>query len=173
MGDSSGDVGTPPRLTLGRTSTLMRRSNLSRRSRPASSGPPEPLPKLRVGVCALDKKAQSKPMKEIIGRMVMYGDLDVINFGDDAIHNKPVEEWPVVEALLCWHSDGFPLAKAQAYVRLRQVYMVNDVHMQVRHRLTHRCSAAVVEMMRNLCQWCIQTVINRHCCRSSARVGVV
>lgn len=27
---------------------------------------------------------------------------------------RPVDEWPVVECLLSWHSDGFPLAKAQA-----------------------------------------------------------
>lgn len=70
-------------------------------------------------------------MQEIIARMVAYGDLEVIFFGDEAILNKPVEEWPVVEALLVWHSGGFPLEKARAYATLRQVYMVNDVHKQV------------------------------------------
>jgi hypothetical protein len=31
----------------------------------------------------------------------------------DVILSKPIEEWPVVETLLSWHSDGFPLEKAQ------------------------------------------------------------
>ena len=28
---------------------------------------------------------------------------------------------------MAWHSDGFPLAKAQAYVRLRNPLVINDV----------------------------------------------
>lgn len=43
------------------------------------------------------------------------------------ILNSPVEEWPLVDALLSWHSDGFPLARAQDYVRLRRPFCVNDL----------------------------------------------
>jgi inositol hexakisphosphate/diphosphoinositol-pentakisphosphate kinase len=37
----------------------------------------------------------------------------------------------VVECFICFHSDGFPLAKAEAYVaRVKPAYVVNDVSMQ-------------------------------------------
>lgn len=32
--------------------------------------------------------------------------------------------------MLSWHSEGFPLKKAQAYVELRRPFLINDVHMQ-------------------------------------------
>lgn len=31
----------------------------------------------------MDRKAQSKPMKEIISRLVAYGDFEVVLFGDE------------------------------------------------------------------------------------------
>lgn len=31
------------------------------------------------------------------------------------ILETPVEDWPVVDCLLSWHSDGFPLHKAQVW----------------------------------------------------------
>jgi hypothetical protein len=48
------------------------------------------------------------------------------------ILDRPVEEWPECECLLSWYSDGFPLAKAQAYAALRHPFLVNDLHMQAR-----------------------------------------
>lgn len=90
----------------------------------------ESLPRVTVGICAMDKKANSKQMRAITERLLRYGEFEVIIFGDDTILNKPVEEWPVVQCLLSWHSGGFPLAKAQAYVQLRRPYLINDVYSQ-------------------------------------------
>jgi hypothetical protein len=59
--------------------------------------------------------------------------VQVVTFGDDTILNKPVAEWPLVQCLLSWHSEGFPLKKAQDYVALRKPFCVNDVLMQVPH----------------------------------------
>lgn len=78
----------------------------------------------------MDKKARSKPMQEIVARLQASGEFEVRPFGDDVILNKPVEEWPRCDCLLSWHSDGFPLQKAQAYASLRRPYLINDVHMQ-------------------------------------------
>ena len=72
------------------------------------------LPKIRVGICAMDKKARSRPMNAIVERMLAFGEFEIIAFGDDCILNKPVTEWPTCECLLSWHSDGFPLAKVLA-----------------------------------------------------------
>lgn len=43
-----------------------------------------------------------------------------------AIFNDPVESWPLCDVLLSWHSEGFPLRKAQEYVELRQPFLIND-----------------------------------------------
>lgn len=89
------------------------------------------LPKIRIGVCAMDKKARSRPMKEILERLTAYGEFEVVIFGDQVILEKPTEEWADVDCLLCWHSDGFPLKKAQEYILSRRPFLVNDVFMQV------------------------------------------
>jgi hypothetical protein len=38
---------------------------------------------VRVGVCAMDRKANSKPMREITARLMSYGDFEVVSFGDE------------------------------------------------------------------------------------------
>ena len=78
----------------------------------------------------MDKKARSKQMRAIIERLLRCGEFEVVVFGDETILNLPVEEWPIVTCLLTWHSDGFPLKKAQAYAALRKPYLVNDVFSQ-------------------------------------------
>ena len=55
---------------------------------------------------------------------------ELIYFGDEVIHNAPVSEWPDCDALISFYSDGFPLAKAEAYAALRKPYVVNDLEMQ-------------------------------------------
>jgi inositol hexakisphosphate/diphosphoinositol-pentakisphosphate kinase len=88
------------------------------------------LPKVVIGICAMDKKARSRQMNHIVERLLRYGEFEVVVFGDDTILNKPAEEWPRCDCLLSWHSDGFPLRKAQQYVGLRKPYLVNDVMAQ-------------------------------------------
>eukprot|EP00879_Flechtneria_rotunda_P032911 GHRR01036368.1.p1 GENE.GHRR01036368.1~~GHRR01036368.1.p1 ORF type:complete len:173 (-),score=36.64 GHRR01036368.1:82-600(-) len=86
---------------------------------------------VRVGICAMDKKANSKPMREIIGRLVAYGEFEVVNFGDELILHHPITEWPRVDCLMSWYSDGFPLGKAQEYADATRPFLINDLHMQV------------------------------------------
>lgn len=66
---------------------------------------------ISIGICAMDKKAHSKPMKEILRRLTSHMEFEAVFFGDDTILNKPVEEWPICQILMSWHSDGFPLQK--------------------------------------------------------------
>ncbi|KAG7675237.1 hypothetical protein Ndes2526B_g08103 [Nannochloris sp. 'desiccata'] len=95
-----------------------------------NDGGGEDMPKILIGVCAMDKKARSKQMRAIIERLIRYGEFEVTLFGDETILHEKIEDWPIVTCLLSWHSDGFPLKKAQAYAALRKPYLVNDVFSQ-------------------------------------------
>lgn len=84
--------------------------------------------KIRLGICAMDKKTKSKPMKEILTRFSAEW-FEIIIFGDECILEKPIESWPVVEVLIAFYSTKFPTEKALEYVKLRNPFMVNDLEM--------------------------------------------
>ncbi|KAK2962515.1 putative Inositol hexakisphosphate and diphosphoinositol-pentakisphosphate kinase [Blattamonas nauphoetae] len=83
-----------------------------------------------LGICCMDKKTKSQPMKEILSRIKEHGDIKIIYFGDEVILNRPVLEWPHCDILLSFYSDGFPLQKAQEYVQLHHPFMINDLFEQ-------------------------------------------
>ena len=84
--------------------------------------------KIRLGICAMDKKAQSKPMREILKRLPVEL-FEIVFFGDECILQAPIESWPIVEVLIAFYSTTFPTAKALEYVKLRKPYMINDLEM--------------------------------------------
>mmetsp|Transcript_18134 Transcript_18134/g.49488 ORF Transcript_18134/g.49488 Transcript_18134/m.49488 type:complete len:1368 (+) Transcript_18134:63-4166(+) len=85
--------------------------------------------RIRLGICAMDKKAKSKPMAEILSRLD-ENLFHVIFFGDELILDKPVEEWPICHVLIAFFSKGYPLDKAKDYVRLRKPVILNGLDMQ-------------------------------------------
>ncbi|XP_030673242.1 inositol hexakisphosphate and diphosphoinositol-pentakisphosphate kinase 2 isoform X7 [Nomascus leucogenys] len=83
-----------------------------------------------VGICSMAKKSKSKPMKEILERISLFKYITVVVFEEEVILNEPVENWPLCDCLISFHSKGFPLDKAVAYAKLRNPFVINDLHMQ-------------------------------------------
>ncbi|XP_052464788.1 inositol hexakisphosphate and diphosphoinositol-pentakisphosphate kinase 2 isoform X4 [Carassius gibelio] len=83
-----------------------------------------------VGICAMSKKSKSKPMKEILERLCLFKYITVVTFEEEVVLNEPVENWPLCDCLISFHSKGFPLDKAVAYKKLRNPFVINDLDLQ-------------------------------------------
>uniref|UniRef100_A0A5S6Q9R2 Inositol hexakisphosphate and diphosphoinositol-pentakisphosphate kinase n=1 Tax=Trichuris muris TaxID=70415 RepID=A0A5S6Q9R2_TRIMR len=127
---------TRPRSPVSDSTSLMSSSRLpitgpllSSRS---SSPPSKPVKRIIVAICAMHKKVRSKPMREILTRMRdYYGDkLDIVVFDENMIISQPVEDWPLCDCFISFHSHGFPISKAIDYIHLRNPYVINDLERQ-------------------------------------------
>ncbi|XP_030045498.1 LOW QUALITY PROTEIN: inositol hexakisphosphate and diphosphoinositol-pentakisphosphate kinase 1 [Microcaecilia unicolor] len=83
-----------------------------------------------VGICSMTKKSKSKPMTQILERLCKFEYITVVIMSEDVILNEPVENWPICDCLISFHSKGFPLDKAVTYSKLRNPILINDLNMQ-------------------------------------------
>lgn len=68
-----------------------------------------------LNVCAL-----------LVGRVIHKSKIHFIR----SPKQDPVENWPICDCLVSFHSKGFPLEKAIQYAQLRKPFVVNNLHMQ-------------------------------------------
>lgn len=69
-------------------------------------------------------------MAQILDRLKMFGEFEIIIFGDRVILHEPVEKWPLCDCLIAFYSTGYPLSKAEAYAALRKPYLINELKLQ-------------------------------------------
>jgi hypothetical protein len=109
--------------------------------------------RIRLGICAMDKKARSKPMAEILSRL-NEDHFQVVFFGDSIILNSPIEDWPICNVVIAFFSKGYPLQKAKDYVKLRQPITLNDLDMQEllqdRRRVYDHLEASGIDVPRHV-----------------------
>lgn len=87
--------------------------------------------KIIIGICARSKKANGKPMKQILAKLIeLYRELETIIFSEATIFHQPVEKWPICDVLISFYSDGFPLEKVAKYIKLRPIFCINDIEKQ-------------------------------------------
>ena len=70
----------------------------------------------------MDKKARSVPMTEMLDRLTSFTaegrqEVTVVYFGNDTMLNKPVEQWPLVEAMIGFFSAGPSCVRARRLTR--------------------------------------------------------
>lgn len=85
---------------------------------------------LVLGICAMDVKARSKSMLELIRGLIAYGQIEIVIFSEDTILHEPIESWTPCNMLIAFYSHGFPLEKAIQYCKLHRPFLINDLHQQ-------------------------------------------
>ena len=78
----------------------------------------------------MEKKVKSTHMQNILNGLKQFEEMIIITFTEEIIFNEEIENWPIVDALIIFYSDGFPYKKGQKYVHLRKPFLINDFDMQ-------------------------------------------
>lgn len=86
--------------------------------------------KVSLGICAMEKKVKSKQMQSILNEISKFEEFKIIIFDKQVIFDYPIEEWPIVDSLIIFFSNGFPFSKGLEYVRLRKPFLINDFENQ-------------------------------------------
>ncbi|OII74020.1 uncharacterized protein cubi_02822 [Cryptosporidium ubiquitum] len=84
-----------------------------------------------LGVCAMENKVESSPMKSILNRITLTGEFTILVFMQDMILSEDISNWPKVDCLISFYSAGFPLNKAISYTKMNNPIILNDLERQI------------------------------------------
>ncbi len=76
--------------------------------------------KITIGIVCLEKKLQHKPMQLLLQQLNQYAEFEYVFFGNQMLLHTPVQQWPTVQVLFCFHSSGFPIKRAYQYIRFQE-----------------------------------------------------
>ncbi|PVV01796.1 hypothetical protein BB560_003776, partial [Smittium megazygosporum] len=86
--------------------------------------------KMKIGICAMEHKARSRPMQNILDRLASLDKYTIVIFGDKTIQNEEPENWPRCQLLIAFFSTDFPMAKAYTYIKLYKPFLLNSILLQ-------------------------------------------
>ncbi len=89
--------------------------------------------RIKLGICAMEKKVNSKHMQDILKGLEAFDEFHIIIFDEDTIFNKEFDDWPIVDSMIIFFSNGFPYSKALKYLDLRKPFLINDFEIQVKY----------------------------------------
>ena len=78
----------------------------------------------------MEKKVNSNHMQNILNGLKQFEELEIVVFSEEIIFNEDIQDWPIVDAMIIFFSDGFPYNKGLKYVNLRKPFLINDFEMQ-------------------------------------------
>ena len=85
---------------------------------------------IKLGICAMPRKVNNPHMRNILDNFQHFEEFKIIIFTEEIIFKTEIEDWPIVDALIIFYSDGFPYNKALKYINLRKPFLINDFEMQ-------------------------------------------
>ena len=78
----------------------------------------------------MPRKVNNPHMRNILDNFQHFEEFKIIIFTEEIIFKTEIEDWPIVDALIIFYSDGFPYNKALKYINLRKPFLINDFEMQ-------------------------------------------
>ena len=78
----------------------------------------------------MPRKVNNPHMRNILDNFQHFEEFKIIIFTEEIIFKTEIEDWPIVDALIIFYSDGFPYNKALRYINLRKPFLINDFEMQ-------------------------------------------
>ena len=66
--------------------------------------------KIKLGICAMEKKVYSKHMQNILN-LLPQQEISIIIFKENIIFDKPIEEWTIIDAIIIFSMKDFYIKK--------------------------------------------------------------
>ena len=76
------------------------------------NSPEKNISKVNLGICAMEKKSGSTPMKNILDNLSKFKEFNIIIFSEEIIFKSEIEKWPIVDALIIFLVMDFLTIKA-------------------------------------------------------------